>query len=63
MRSSFDAMIPTTSKTTVLGVITIIAAIANAALSFLQTGSLGDVGQTIALITGGFGLIKAADSK
>jgi hypothetical protein len=56
-------MIQLTSKTTILGVITIIAAIANAALSFLQTGSLGDVGQTIALITGGFGLIKAADSK
>ena len=56
-------MIPTTSKTTVLGVVTIIAAIANAAISFLKTGSLGDVGQTFALITGGYGLLKAADSK
>jgi hypothetical protein len=56
-------MIPTPSKTTILGVVTIIAAIVNAALSFLQTGSLGDIGQTVALITGGFGLIKAADAK
>jgi len=51
------------SKTTVLGVITIIAAIANAALSFLKTGTPGDMGELVALIAGGYGLIKAADAK
>jgi len=51
------------SKTTILGIVTIIAAIANAALNFLKTGTVGDIGATIALISGGYGLIKAADSK
>lgn len=51
------------SKTTLLGIVTIIAALANAALSFLKTGSIGDIGATIALVSGGVGLIKAADSK
>jgi hypothetical protein len=51
------------SKTTILGIVTIIAAIVNAALNFLKTGTIGDVGETIALISGGYGLIKAADSK
>jgi len=52
-----------TSKTTILGVLTIIAAISNAALNFLKTGTPGDVGALVAAITAGYGLIKAADSK
>lgn len=51
------------SKTTLLGVVTILAAVINTALSFLKTGSLGDIGTTAGLISGGIGLIKAADSK
>jgi hypothetical protein len=61
--SIFDAMPSPISKTTVLGVITIIAAIANAVLSFLKTGTPGDMGELVALIAGGYGLIKAADAK
>lgn len=51
------------SKTTLLGVFTILAAVINTALTFLKTGSLGDIGTTAGLISGGIGLIKAADSK
>lgn len=50
-------------KTTLLGIITIVAAISNAALSFLKTGSVDNFGETIALIAGGWGLIKASDAK
>jgi hypothetical protein len=48
-------------KTTVLGVFTILAAISNAGLQFLKTGSVDNFGETLALIAGGYGLIKAAD--
>ena len=51
------------SKTTILGVLTIIAAVSNALANFLKTGSVGDIGETIAIIAGGYGLVKAADSK
>lgn len=50
-------------KTTILGILTIIAAVANAAVSFLKTGTIDNIGETFALITGGYGLIKAADEK
>jgi hypothetical protein len=50
-------------KTTVLGVVTIVAAISNAILAFLKTGSVDNFGETVALIAGGYGLIKAADAK
>ncbi len=53
----------TNLKTTLLGAITIIAALSNAALSFLKTGSVDNFGETVALLAGGWGLIKAADAK
>jgi hypothetical protein len=56
-------MLSSTSKTTVLGIVTIVAAVANAALSFLKTGTIGDPGELLALLAGGYGLIKAADAK
>jgi hypothetical protein len=49
-------------KTTVLGILTIVAAVANAAVSFLKTGT-ADIPVTIAAITAGWGLLHAADSK
>lgn len=49
-------------KTTILGVLTILAALSNAAITFLKTGSLDNPGETIAIVVGGYGLIKAADS-
>jgi hypothetical protein len=52
-----------TSKTTILGVLTIIAAVSNAAVNFLKTGTVGDIGEVMALVMGGYGLIKAADAK
>lgn len=48
-------------KTTALGIITIVAAVANAALSFLKTGT-ADYGALIAAVTAGIGLLKAADA-
>jgi hypothetical protein len=53
----------TNLKTTVLGVVTIVAAISNALIAFLKTGSVDNFGETVALIAGGYGLIKAADAK
>lgn len=50
-------------KTTVLGIVTILAAVSNAALQFLKTGSIDSPAETLALIAGGYGLIKAADGK
>ena len=49
-------------KTTAFGILTIIAAITNAALAVLKGGNV-DIATTIAAITAGIGLIKAADSK
>ena len=49
-------------KTTILGIVTIIAAIATAAASYLKTGS-ADFTVLIGGISAGIGLIKAADAK
>lgn len=48
-------------KTTILGIATIVAAVANAAVSFLKTGT-ADYGTLIAAVTAGIGLIKASDA-
>ena len=48
-------------KTTILGIVTILAAIASAAVSYLKTGTF-DFTATVAAVTAGWGLIKAADS-
>ena len=49
-------------KTTTFGILTILAAVINAALAVMQGGSV-DLPTTIAAITAGLGLIKAADAK
>lgn len=49
-------------KTTVLGILTIIAAVVNTAVALLNNQDV-DFGATIAAITAGIGLVKAADSK
>jgi hypothetical protein len=49
-------------KTTVLGVLTVIVAVANAAIELLQ-GQPVDFATTAAAVMAGFGLIKAADAK
>jgi hypothetical protein len=50
------------STTTILGILTILGAIINAAVSFIK-GTPIEFGVTIAAITAGIGLIKSADSK
>lgn len=49
-------------KTTVLGVLTILLAVAGAAKVFLATGALPDVPTFLAAVTAGIGLIKARDN-
>jgi hypothetical protein len=49
-------------KTTILGVLTVVVAVANAAIAFLK-GQPVDLATTAAAVTAGFGLIKAADAK
>lgn len=49
------------TKTTILGVISILAAVLNAAVSFLKTGAF-DVAGVFTAVTAGIGLIKAADA-
>jgi hypothetical protein len=49
-------------KTTALGVLTILAAVVNAAVALLN-GQNVDFGATITAITAGIGLLKAADSQ
>ena len=49
-------------KTTALGIATILAAIANATIEFLNTGA-ANWAALVTGVTAGFGLIKAADSK
>jgi hypothetical protein len=49
-------------KTTLLGVFTILAAVADAGKEFLANGTLGDVGLLFASLTAGIGLILAKDS-
>jgi len=48
-------------KTTVLGVLTIVVAVANAAISFLKTGTF-DFASAATAVTAGYGLIKAHDA-
>lgn len=48
-------------KTTVLGVLTILVAVANAAISFLKTSTF-DFATTATAVTSGWGLIKARDA-
>ncbi len=48
-------------KTTLLGITTIIAAVATALVSFLKTGT-ADYGVLVAAVTAGIGLLKAADA-
>jgi len=49
-------------KTTILGVLTIVATLANVGLQILQ-GESPDVMSAFAAVTAGVGLIKAHDSK
>ena len=49
-------------KTTILGILTIIAALSNAALQYLKTGTC-DIAALSVGLTSGIGLIKAADQK
>jgi hypothetical protein len=49
-------------KTTLLGVFTILAAVADAGKEFLSNGTLGDIGLLFAAVTAGVGLIVAKDS-
>jgi len=50
-------------RTTLLGVVTVLAAVSVAAKEFLTTGALPDLGLLIASITAGWGLIFAGDAK
>ena len=50
------------TKTTTLGVLTIVVAVANAVMAFLK-GSQPDYATAVTSITAGIGLIKAADGK
>ena len=49
-------------KTTILGVLTILSAILGVSLEYLKTGTIAHPTEFIALISGGWGLIKAADA-
>jgi len=49
-------------KTTILGTLTIIVAVGNAAIQILS-GDTIDYAVTVASITAGIGLLKAADQK
>ena len=50
-------------KTTATGVLSIVVAIAGAAVEFLKTGKVPDLGILFAAVIAGVGLIKAADAK
>lgn len=50
-------------KTTITGVLTIVVAVADFALRFIKTGSIGDITATITAVTAGVGLIMARDSR
>lgn len=49
-------------KTTALGIATIIVALGNATIEFLNTGT-ANWAALVTGVTAGFGLVKAADSK
>lgn len=48
-------------KTTILGILTILVAVGNAAIQLLKGGAI-DYAVTAASITAGVGLLKAADA-
>jgi EamA domain-containing membrane protein RarD len=50
-------------KTTATGVLSIVVAIAGAAVEFLKTGKVPDLAVLLAAVIAGVGLIKAADAK
>jgi len=50
-------------KTTATGVLSIVVAVAGAAVEFLKTGKLPDLAVLLAAVIAGVGLIKAADAK
>ena len=52
----------TSWKTTTAGVLSIVVAVASAALVWLKTGSLPDFGPVVAAVTAGVGLIAARDN-
>jgi hypothetical protein len=49
-------------KTTILGVLTIIVAVASAAKSFLATGSVPDIATLTTAVLAGWGLVMAKDN-
>ncbi len=53
----------TNYKTTILGIVTILAAVSVAAKEFLTNGSLPDIGILFASVAAGWGLIAARDAK
>ena len=48
-------------KTTILGILTIIVAVASAAKSFLATGSVPDITALTTAVLAGWGLVMAKD--
>ena len=52
----------TTMKTTVLGILTILATVSNLAIQFIS-GEAPDFAAAFAAVVAGVGLIKAADAK
>lgn len=51
------------AKTTTLGILTILAVLSKAALEFAKTGTIANLGEIVAAVTAGVGLIAAADGK
>lgn len=50
-------------RTALTGILTIIAALSSAALTYFKTGAMPDFGVLIAAITSGIGLITARDNQ
>lgn len=50
-------------RTTILGVLTILAAFSRAGIEYLKTGNVSSLGELVSAITAGVGLIAASDSK
>lgn len=50
-------------RTTLLGIVTVLATVSVAAREFLTTGALPDLGLLLASVTAGWGLIFSADAK
>lgn len=49
-------------KTTTLGILTLVVAVATAAQQYLSTGTLPDLGMLVTSLTAGWGLIVARDA-